>query len=90
MERTKQLNPEMIHCCNTNPQAQDIENFFLSSLLIGFAFAFPLAFSLPNHGSSDPLEKMIRIIWLVKSMMKYSVPILTGVKSNEMSQLTSC
>lgn len=70
------------------PQFQPMENFILSSLLIGFAFAFPLAFSARAQAISDPLEEMIQIIGLIKSTMKFSAPILTGVKSNEMTRLT--
>lgn len=70
------------------PQSQQMENFVLSSLLIGFAFAFPLAFSARAQELSDPLEEMIQIIRLIKSTMEFSAPILTGVKSNEMTQLT--
>lgn len=71
-----------------NTQLQHIGSFALSSLLIGFAFAFPLAASGPDHGPSDPLGEMIQIITLIKSTMDFSAPILTGAKSSEMSQST--
>lgn len=65
----------------------NLENFVLSSLLIGFAFAFPLAFS-QGEESSGALEGIIRIITLIKSTMNLSSPMLMGVKSEEMSHLT--
>jgi hypothetical protein len=52
------------------------------------AFAFPLAYSVPVPELSAPLEEMVQIIGFAKSTMKFSAPILTGVKSEEMRQLT--
>ena len=69
-------------------QFPHMENFVLSSLLIGFAFAFPLSIPASARESPEPLEEMIQIIGLIKSTMTFSAPILTGVKSDEMAQLT--
>lgn len=70
--------------------SESIETFILSSLLIGFAFAFPLAFSTEAQELDPPdaLEEIIRSIKLIRSTMTFSAPILTGVKSDEMTQLT--
>ncbi|KAL3482585.1 hypothetical protein BJX62DRAFT_112375 [Aspergillus germanicus] len=69
-------------------QVQHIGSFAISSLLIGWAFAFPLAVSGPDDGPSDPLGEMLQIFTFIKSTMEFSSPILTGPKSAEMRQLT--
>lgn len=69
-------------------QPKHIRGFLLSSLLIGFAFAFPLAVAGSASKLLDPLEEFVEIIRLIRSTMNFSAPILTDTKSDELSQLT--
>ena len=49
-----------------------IGSFFVSSLLIGCAFAFPLAISKPTHEISDPLNEIIQLMAFIKSCLLYT------------------
>ncbi|CAG8295046.1 unnamed protein product [Penicillium salamii] len=69
-------------------KSSDVSNFLLSSLLIGFAFAFPVAVSGPSQEISDPLGELLQIISLVKSTMRFSAPLLTDTMTKEMIMLT--
>ncbi|KAJ5082368.1 NADH-ubiquinone oxidoreductase subunit B [Penicillium argentinense] len=76
--------------CTSELKAQEqvIGSFAFSSLLISFAFAFPLAVPASTPKSSDPLDEIIQITTLARSMMNFSTPLLTGSKSDEIGQLT--
>ncbi|CAG8257864.1 unnamed protein product [Penicillium salamii] len=76
------------HTMEDRNNSPDLSNFLLSSLLVGFAFAFPLAVSGPSQEISDPLGEIIQIIFLVKSTMKFSAPLLTDTMTDEMTLLT--
>ncbi|KAI9041858.1 NADH-ubiquinone oxidoreductase subunit B [Aspergillus affinis] len=82
------LRLSILKISNASNGSEWLNIFVLSSLLIGFAFAFHLAVSGPGHEISDPLGEMTQIITLIKSTMNFSAPLLTDAKSDEMGQLT--
>lgn len=77
-----------MHLMQDKKQPPQLGDFLLSSLLIGFAFAFPLAASGPTHNISDPIGEIVQITKLVKSTMSFSAPLLMHTKTEEMSRLT--
>ncbi|KAK9854904.1 NADH-ubiquinone oxidoreductase subunit B [Penicillium brevicompactum] len=77
-----------MHLMQDKKQPPQLEDFLLSSLLIPFAFAFPLAASGPTHNISDPIGEIVQITKLVKSTMSFSAPLLMHTKTEEMSRLT--
>ncbi|RAH76741.1 hypothetical protein BO86DRAFT_324872 [Aspergillus japonicus CBS 114.51] len=70
--------------------------FALSCLLIGFAFAFPLATAEPtspghpsiNHNPHpDPLDDLLNIFTHIHKMMAFSTPTIPHLRTTEMGDL---
>ncbi|KAF9884995.1 hypothetical protein FE257_000818 [Aspergillus nanangensis] len=62
-------------------------SFALSTLLVGFAFAFPLAVTQHAKDASNPLEEMIELAMFIRKTMDFSAPMMESIQAGEMGQI---
>jgi hypothetical protein len=67
--------------------SENVESFALSSLLIGSAFAFPLAVATRCRTRASPLDELIGVFMLIRKMINFSTPLIDGVQKSELGGL---
>ncbi|KAE8358725.1 hypothetical protein BDV27DRAFT_169218 [Aspergillus caelatus] len=62
-------------------------SFALSSLLIGFAFGFPLAMTSQHQTKANSLDELVEIFMLSRKMIKFATPSMDKVHTSEIGGL---
>ncbi|PYI01445.1 hypothetical protein BO78DRAFT_267512, partial [Aspergillus sclerotiicarbonarius CBS 121057] len=62
-------------------------SFALSSLLIGSAFAFPLAVARQPQTKASPLDELIEVFMLIRRMMNFSTPTIDAIQNSDLAGL---
>ncbi|KAE8371900.1 hypothetical protein BDV26DRAFT_275237 [Aspergillus bertholletiae] len=62
-------------------------SFALSSLLIGFAFAFPLSVATQHQTQFSSLDELIEVFILIRKMNNFSTPMIDNVQKSELGGL---
>ncbi|OGM47156.1 NADH-ubiquinone oxidoreductase subunit B [Aspergillus bombycis] len=62
-------------------------SFALSSLLIGFAFGFPLAVGSQHPTKANSLDELVEVFLLSRKMIKFATPIMDEVHRSQIGDL---
>ena len=67
--------------------SQHTASFALSSLLIGFAFAFPLSVTTVHQTQFGSLDELMEVFKLIRKMHNFSTPIMDRIQGSELGGL---
>lgn len=62
-------------------------SFALSSLLIVFAFGFPLAMAPQHQTKANSLDELVEVFMLSRKMIKYATPMMDKVHTSEIGDI---